>query len=502
MSRVRVARRLLRCGVRSLALLFAGLAVVLTASCATAVESPEAPAADWREGDRSQEAALPRPSRASAARDARARTPPPRAPFATHEACQARAELVRAMPLTFEGKLVRTLYEVEVAVQGPPGLVATLGVYGESAPSFADVALTPLVALKVPAGPAQDAPRGPSGALFELGGLAVAGLVNLALFPVTVPLGILAGRPDAFLMDAPRFSEGMFDDAVLDQATWEAEVARRAAPHTEALAREAERQQRFSLWLGSLLLEQQQRSCTLDDTGACALRVWWPARSLTVGFSGLACAEPPPSADDKEPASAAPASAAPANQGPPPRHFSTLLPELPPPVAPVPLVGPPRPDSDRRGEGAEATLERWRAGGAAALEDAAARGRFKEARAARAKKGESLRDVTLVCRLRTRGGDFDADGSAPELRLRLAWGFDDQVAGQSFGTLSARERHFGVEGVTLLPGELVKLSAMDVDAFVDDWLGMDVVVFDGTLPLRFEHPRFGAECGALGSLRH
>lgn len=415
-------------------------------------------------------------------------------------------ELLRATPLTFEGRLVRTLYEVEVAAQGPPGLVATLGVYGDSAPSFAEVALTPLVALKVPAGPAQDSPSGPSGALFDLGGLAVAGLVNLALFPVTVPLGILAGRPDAFLVDVPSFSDGMFDDAVLDPATWEAEVARRAAPHTEALAREAERQQRFSQWLGSLLLEQQQRACTLDDTGRCALRVWWPARSLSVAFSGRTCAEPPPSIDagDKVPspgaASAAPARAAPARAAPAPRHFSTRLPELPPPVAPTPLVGPPRPDSDHRGEGAEATLERWRAGGRAALEDAAARGRWKEARAARGKTGEALRDVTLVCRLRARGGDFDADGSAPELRLRLAWGFDDRVAGQSFGTLSTRERLFGVEGVTLLPGELVKLSAMDVDAFVDDWLGMDVVVFDGRLPLRFEHPRFGAECGAAGPL--
>ena len=492
---------LLRCGVRTSALLVAGLAVIVVAGCATAAESPE-PSAEWRERRPLAEAGAAAPGAPTAVDpDARRRSPPPRAPFAVHEACQASMELLRATPLTFEGRLVRTLYEVEVAAQGPPGLVATLAVYDDSAPSFAEVALTPLVALRVPAGPAQDAPRGPSGVLFELGALAVAGLVNLALFPVTVPLGILAGRPDAFLVDVPSFSDGMFDDAVLDPATWEAEVARRAAPHTEALAREAERQQRFSQWLGSLLLEQQLRACTLDHTGRCALRVWWPYRNLSVAFSGLACAEPPPSVDAsaEEPSPGA-ASTAPASAAPPPRRFSTLLPELPPPAAPTPLVGPPRPDSDHRGEGAEATLERWRAGGRAALEDAAARGRWKQARAARGKAGEALRDVTLVCRLRTRGGNFDADGSAPELRLRLAWGFDDRVAGQSFGTLSTRERLFGVEGVTLLPGELVKLSAMDVDAFVDDWLGMDVVVFDGRLPLRFEHPRFGAECGAAGPL--
>ena len=176
---------------------------------------------------------------------------------------------------------------------------------------------------------------------------------------------------------------------------------------------------------------------------------------------------------------------------------STLLPALPPPAAPQILVGPPRPAGDRRGEGAEATGETWRRGARAALDDVAAGARWREARAARGIKGVALDDATLVCRVRTRGGDFDLDGSAPELRVRVAWGFDERVAGQSFGTRSTRERVVGVEGVTLLPGELVKVSLVDVDAFVDDWIGMDVVTFDGTLPLRFDHPRFGAECGAI-----
>jgi hypothetical protein len=106
----------------------------------------------------------------------------------------------------------------------------------------------------------------------------------------------------------------------------------------------------------------------------------------------------------------------------------------------------------------------------------------------------ALADQTLACTLRMRARDVDADHSPPELRLRLAFGFGDDVAGQTWVESSTWQRTFAVEHVTLLPGELVKLSAMDVDAFVDDWIGMDVVVFDGRTPLVFEHPSFAAEC--------
>ncbi|MCC7073695.1 MAG: hypothetical protein IT383_20460 [Deltaproteobacteria bacterium] len=474
--------------MRAAAVLFAWFA----AACASTSTTPEP--ALWPTAGIERAAAPTAPS-VSPPRDATTRAPPPREAFAVHEACGAEVELRRVTPLSFEGKLVRDLYEVEVMAHGPPGLLVTLGTFGESTPSFTDVTLTPLVALKVPAGPAVDAPRGLSGALFELGGLAIAGLVNVTLFPVTVPLGILAGRPDAFLMDAPTFSDGMFDDVVLDEATWQAEVARRAAPHTAALAREAERQQRFAQWLGSLLLDQQVRSCTLGEHGACALRVWWPSRTLAASFAGLPCAEPAPqdsTVDDVDDATDVPAPSSP--------HRSTLLPALPPPEPPLPLVGPPRPASDRRGAGAEQTLERWRAGERTGLNDDQARARWREARTARGAKGAALHDATMVCRVRARGGGFDLDGSAPELRVRLAWGFDERVAGQSFASVSTHERFVGVEGLTLLPGELVKLSLIDVDAFVDDWVGMDVVSFDGTLPLRFDHPRFGAECGAIGAI--
>lgn len=431
------------------------------------------------------------------ARDARSIVPPARAPVATQAACGAAVDLQRASPIAFEGTLVRTLFELELLATGPAGLLVSLDRDGR--PSFVDVSLAPEVALRLPAGPARDAPAGASGALFDLGGLAVAGLVNLALFPVTVPLGILAGRPDAFLMDVPTFTDGMFSDVVLDGPTWDAEVARRAAPHQAVLAKEAERQQRFAAWKSELLLEQQALSCTIDDTGRCALRVLWPSSRLTIGFSGLACAAPPPTPADPTASSAATTTASTATgtaaiAAPPPTPLEvTWLPALPEARPPVALAVPPRPADDVRGEGARATLAAWTAHGGAALEEAEARAAWPQGRARRGAKGEALHDATLVCRIAARG-DFDVDGSAPELRVRIALGFDSMVAGQTFGTVATRRRTVGLKHISLLPGELVKLSLVDIDAFVDDWIGMDVVVFDGTLPLRFEHSRFTAEC--------
>lgn len=415
-------------------------------------------------------------------RDARTITPPPRKPIAIHAKCGARVELVRASPIGFEGTLLRTLYDVELTAAGPAGLVVALD--GDGPPTFADVALPPKVALRLPAGPAQDGPAGASGALFDLGGLAVAGLVNLTLFPVTIPLGILAGRPDAFLMDAPTFTDGMFSDIVLDQATWDAEVARRAAPHQAALATEAERQQRFATWKGGLVLEQQQLSCTVDGTGRCTLHVLWPRAHLEPSFTALECAAPPPETTGGEPAGT-----------PPPLPQVTWLPTLPEPKAPVALAVPPRPPDDRRGEGAHATLDAWSDAADVALEDDDARARWSRAKQARRARGEPLTDATLVCRITARGS-FDIDDSAPELRVRLAFGFDGSVAGRSFPSVQAHQRTVGLKHVTLLPGELVKLSLVDIDALVDDWIGMDVVTFDGALPLRFEHPSFTAQCGA------
>lgn len=420
------------------------------------------------------------------ARDARRIVPPPRKPIATHHGCGATVEVARATAIVFEGAPVRALYDLELSAAGPPGLVVALDADGR--PSFTDVTLSPEVALRLPAGPAQDAPAGASGALFDLGGLAVAGLVNLTLFPVTVPLGLLAGRPDAFLMDAPTFTDGMFSDVVLDQATWDTEVARRAAPHQAALAKEAERQGRFLAWKSELLLEQQALSCAVDDSGRCTLRALWPGSRLSPAFSGHACAAPAPTADAVDPGAKAA----------PPREVS-WLPALPEPRAAIALALPPRPADDVRGEGAQATLDAWGDGATAVLDEAEARALWPQAKRARKARGRPLADATLVCRIAARG-DFDIDGSAPELRVRVAFGFDGSVAGRSFPMEQTRQRTVGLEHVSLLPGELVKISLVDIDALVDDWVGMDIVTFDGVLPLRFEHPRFTAQCGAREAL--
>ncbi|OGQ26598.1 MAG: hypothetical protein A2138_17035 [Deltaproteobacteria bacterium RBG_16_71_12] len=297
-------------------------------------------------------------------------------------------------------------------------------------------------------------------------------------------------------MDAPTFTDGMFSDVVLDEATWNAEVARRAAPHQAALAREAERQGRFQAWKRGLLLEQQALTCTVDESGRCALRALWPSARLAVTFGGLACAapppEPPPTAAPAPEETVAPPAGAPPAAGP----IVAWLPTLPEPKAPIPLAVPPRPDDDVRGEGALATLDAWSAAGDSVLYDGDAQPLWRRAERARGARGQPLRDATLVCRIDARG-DFDIDGSAPELRARLALGYDAEVAGQSFAMTASRRRMLGLRHVTLLPGELVKLSLIDVDALVDDWVGMDVVTFDGRLPLRFEGSRFSARCGVV-----
>jgi hypothetical protein len=406
-------------------------------------------------------------------------------PFIGHDTCGARVTLVRASPVLFEDDLVGGLREVELDVVGPVGLA--VGIEGWSkVPVWDAVELPPKVALRLPAGPATDRSTGASGALFDLGGLALAGFANLITLPLSIPFAVLSASPDLFFFEAPSFAEGMFNDVVLDKQAWQAEVARRGAPHKAVLAVEAKRQARFHAFRDDLMKRALAPSCIVDDSGHCLLRFTWPMDSLSARFSGLPCTVPATTvneggivdttADDRH------------------NRVTGTLPALPTLPTPLVLEVPPNPD-ERRGHGAVATRDAWRSdrNNIGELESAFHHANMRGAR------GMALHDVDLVCRIATRGNDFDLDGSAPELRARLAWGFDQDVVGQSFGERTTRTLFIAVSRASFEPGELVKLSVVDVDTLIDDWVGMDIVTFDGTLPLRFSHRSFGAECRALRS---
>lgn len=414
------------------------------------------------------------------------RTPPP---LATIPACGVAVELARHAPVTFEGDLVDDVREVELELAGPAGLTVTADI-GD----FSAVALRPRVALRLPAGPATDAPAGSSGALFDLGGLVVAGFVNLVMLPVSVPIGLLTNS-DLFVLDAPVFTGGMFSDVVLEQGLWQQEVERRAAPHAAVLQREADRQARFAPFLKQV--QQQARAapgCVLDSTGHCQLRFAWASRFVSLTASGLPCAAAVSADNDNDNDTDNDNDNATTPPPPSPRAMLTL-PVLPTSPAPTMLPLPHAPD-ERRGQGAARTSSRWASARDTRLDNAAVA--FAAARL-RGAADAPLDNVDLACRVTARGNDFDADGSAPELSIRLAWGFDHEVVGVTFPTAEARTTTVGVHGVSLQPGEAVKLSVVDIDAFVDDWVGMDIVVFDGRLPLRFTHAQFTAECRAAAA---
>jgi hypothetical protein len=404
-------------------------------------------------------------------------------PLATIPACSVQVHLARHAPITFEGDIVDELRDVELDLVGPAGLTVAADVG-----SFSSVELRPRVALRLPAGPATDDPAGASGALFDLGGLVVAGFVNLVLLPVSVPVGLLTNG-DLFVLDVPTFTDGMFSDVVLEKALWQQEVERRAAPHSAVLQREADRQARFAPFLKQL--QDNARAapgCVLNDSGHCHLHFAWPTRFVSLTASGLPCAVPPVKTsehtDDSDDESD--------DDNTPSPQVTLTLPALPASPAPTILPLPHNPD-ELRGHGAERTSSRWASSWNTRLEHAAP---AFDAATLRGARDIVLDDVDFVCRIKARGNDFDIDGSAPELSIRLAWGFDHDVVGVSFPTIESRTATVGVHGATLQPGEAVKLSVVDIDAFVDDWVGMDIVVFDGRLPLRFSHPQFTAECRA------
>ncbi|HEY4222110.1 MAG TPA: hypothetical protein VGO62_12225 [Myxococcota bacterium] len=402
-----------------------------------------------------------------------------------------------ATPERFEDAAIASLRDVELEASGTEGLtVAVIPAYDDVSDPFSDVHLPARVALRLPAGPAQDAPAGSSGALWDLGGLALTGMLNLVLLPFSIPLGILSGRPDAFFIDAPTFSEGQFNDVVLDDKAWQAEVERRAAPHKAELAEEAARQRRFADWWQAQHPEKQARACTIDATGRCVLRVRWGSPSLRVQFTGLPCTqvEPPPAPVDDD-AKPKPIAKQPALV--PAAPVLAFLPSLPSPPMATLLDVPERAALDMRGVGARATREAWAHANDVELEGADVDALWK-----RASKGPSgdLEDVTLVCKVNaSRAHDWDLDGSPPELHIRLALGFDSDVVGASFAVETAWHKSIGLRHVSLRPGEVVKISVVDVDTFVDDWGGMALARYDGKLPLKFRHGNFDAECRAVGS---
>jgi len=465
--------------------------LTIGAACATAVEVADTPVADRPVADTSV-ASPPRDTPAGLVVDTHpvsaATLAPPTTtklpkPFIGHEGCAARITLVRASPVLFEDDVIGGLREVELDVAGPVGLAVGIEGGWAPAPTWEAVQLPPKVALRLPAGPAVDGGSGFSGALFDLGGLAVAGFANLVTAPLSIPIALLTNSRELFFFDAPTFSDGMFNDIVLDEQTWQAEVARRAAPHKEALAVEAARQARFRAFLGPVQARATQPTCVVDDSGHCELRFSWPTDALAARFSGAPCTVVPVAVDEGD-TSYAPLSDDDFNR------FSAHLPALPTLPTPTLLPVPPNP-AERRGHGAVATRDAWSVGVDDDMGDLDVA--FGHA-AVRGNRGVALHDVDLVCRVATRGNDFDVDGSAADLKLRLAWGFDHDVVGRSFGERSARVTLIAVPRASLEPGELVKLSLVDVDTFVDDWVGMDIVTFDGTLPLRFVHPSFTAEC--------
>jgi hypothetical protein len=487
----------------------------IAAGCQTTAAAPSSTTTDAAAPPTTASAPLPGPASAQTTHaaapvvdtrpiDAAALRPVIPAAWVSHARCDAHVHLRRAAPILFEDHVVSQLREVELEVQGPPGLRFRV----EKSYAVDTVSLMPLVALRLPAGPATDNAAGASGALFDLGGLALAGLGNLLLLPVSLPLGLLVGNPDVFFFDAPTFTDGMFSDVVLDESAWQTEVQRRSAPHQDVLAQEAVRQKRFQTWLASLGLAQQQLSCTLDADGRCALRLLYPSSAVSVAFEGLPCALPPPAPDEpalddtgadapdeaQVPAKSKPTTAAKKTPqpSPPPETQWVTLPALPEPASPRVLELPPRDTDDRRGVGADRTAYAWRTE-RPRRDDASAL--FLNKQPHRGRRGQGVDDVTLACRVRAKGGGFDADGSAPELRARVAWGFDQDVVGFTFaGADNASEASGALGGVSMVPGELVKLSVVDVDALVDDWVGMDIVRFDGTWPLRFAHRRFVGEC--------
>ena len=410
---------------------------------------------------------------------------PPHKPIQllVHEGCRARINLVRSAPITFEGDVASGVREVEVEVEGPAGLVVGIEGAGTPLPLWSAVQLTPKVALQLPAGPARDGPAGVSGALFDIGGLAAAGFGNLIALPFSVPLALLTNSNDLFFFEAPSFKDGMFVDVVLDERAWGDEVARRAAPHAGVLEIEAKRQQRFAAFRDRLSAAAAPVSCAVDDTGHCQLRFTWPTSAMTVRFTGPTC-PPIPKIADKN-GKPVPAFSADEYYAP-----TAALPALPAPPKPQLLPVAHNPD-ERRGRGARATADAWSAT-TSRLDDP--RNAFARAKH-RGAPNMPLSDATLVCQLKARGS-FDADGSSPDLVVRLVWGFDRDVVGVTFDEVSAWTTTFGLAHATILPGELVKISVVDVDAFVDDWIGMDIVTFEGTLPLRFKTRSFSAECRA------
>lgn len=338
------------------------LAVTLATLCACATtREPELPLDDG-----SAPLAAPR-ERPPLRELVHAAAPPPMRALAELPRCNAQLSLVDADAVRFEGDVVASLVRARLRAHGPAGLKVELRGISTELPDYGPVALPPKVALRLPAGPAHDEPAGQSGALFDLGGLAIAGFVNLVALPFTLPLSIFTGPQVLGVIDPPVFTEAMFADVVVDDAAYQAEVERRAAPYARELAAEGERQKRFALWRDSLRLEAQEHSCTVDASGACALDVLWPGTSARVAFTGEACpppppppspSTPPPTSEPAEPDAVAPSSPPEVSSdeaSSEPELLWAYLPTTAQPAAPFLLEPPPRPGSDHRGEGAQAT---------------------------------------------------------------------------------------------------------------------------------------------------
>ena len=162
------------------------------------------------------------------------------------------------------------------------------------------------------------------------------------------------------------------------------------------------------------------------------------------------------------------------------------------------LAWSPHPASDVRGQGARRTQARWHklhSIGDAVIAAGDFDRRWQEAVQAGARTVGDIDDAALLCRVEALEMLWDPDGSPPELRVRIAWGFDADVVGYTFfDAPEGQRRDVALRHVSLRNGELLKISLVDVDAFSDGWGGMAIARYRGTSPMTFTHRAFRAEC--------
>ncbi len=460
--------------------------------CATAPDAPAAPAPPARWEDACAQAGPDgRTALAERLRDAGLVKVTERALDVDEVAAQAGLS-----PTVYGVDLVLTetvLEVIEPAAQGAQAsLVWTPSAPLPSAPWFA-VAEPPPEKPLLPPPPYLDAPRWRPTFHEEMNRLvggAVALVVDTALLPAGIAASMLPGPPyrpfQIFQRVTDTPARTMFDDGLLDPEVYQAEVGDRARTYLTALARHNARQQSADEAAARVDALATLLACTATGPAPCRhLRVRpriardrhvvdlaFPNGCRVALSMDIAVPLPPPRA-----------------MAPPPR----------PAPAPPDRVGRMRQgwtDADHAAPGFVVGAHRGTPQSAAPV-------------SGRARTVEQLDDVPLQCRLRVAGGNWDAFGGRPDLSVRFTAGRTD-AAGRTLvlddnrltGTLT-------IEHVHLAPGDIVKLAAIDRDILEHDWVGSARATFDGTLPLRFEHPRFTARChildddkDRLASIRH